>query len=55
MDSVAGVLDEPLSQRKFFGLKEDQAFSHSLELVRREKVVRHPSANFLLHSVGGSW
>jgi hypothetical protein len=32
-------------------LKEDQAFS--LELGRREKVARHPSADFLLHSVGG--
>jgi hypothetical protein len=34
-------------------LKEDQAFSPSLELGRREKVARHPSADFLLHSIGG--
>jgi hypothetical protein len=34
-------------------LKEDQAFSLSLELGRREKVERHPSADFLLHFVGG--
>jgi hypothetical protein len=34
-------------------VKEDQAFSLSLELGRREKVVRHPSADFPLHSVGG--
>jgi hypothetical protein len=34
-------------------LKEDQAFSLSLELGQREKVARHPSADFLLHSIGG--
>jgi hypothetical protein len=34
-------------------LKEDQAFSLSLELGPREKVAQHPSAYFLLHSVGG--
>jgi hypothetical protein len=34
-------------------LKEDQAFSLSLELGRGEKIVWHPSADFLLHSVGG--
>jgi hypothetical protein len=34
-------------------LKEDQAFSLSLELGRREKVARQPFADFLLHSVGG--
>jgi hypothetical protein len=34
-------------------LKEDQAFSLSLELGRREKFARHPSADILLHSVGG--
>jgi hypothetical protein len=34
-------------------LKEDQAFSLSLELGRREKVAWHPSADFLLPSVGG--
>jgi hypothetical protein len=39
--------------KKIYRLKEDQAFSLSLELGRREKVVRHPSANFLLHSIGG--
>jgi hypothetical protein len=38
---------------KIYRLKEDQAFSLSLELGRREKVARHPSADFLLHSVGG--
>jgi hypothetical protein len=36
-----------------YRLKEDQAFSLSLELGRREKGARHPSADFLLHSVGG--
>jgi hypothetical protein len=39
--------------KKIYRLKEDQAFSLSLELGRREKVARHPSADFLLHSVGG--
>jgi hypothetical protein len=34
-------------------LKEDQAFSLSLELGQREKVARHPYADFLLNSVGG--
>jgi hypothetical protein len=34
-------------------LKEDQAFSLSLELGRREKLVWHQSADFLLPSVGG--
>jgi hypothetical protein len=34
-------------------LKEDQAFSLSLGFGRREKVARHPSADFLLPSVGG--
>ncbi len=39
--------------KKIYRLKEDQAFSLSLELGRREKVAQHPSADFLLHSVGG--
>ncbi len=39
--------------KKIYRLKEDQAFSLSLELDRREKVARHPSADFLLHSIGG--
>jgi hypothetical protein len=39
--------------KKMYRLKEDQAFSLSLELGRREKVARHPSADFLLHSIGG--
>jgi hypothetical protein len=39
--------------KKIYRLKEDQAFSLSLELDRREKFARHPSADFLLHSVGG--
>jgi hypothetical protein len=34
-------------------LKEGQAFSLSLELGQREKVARHPSADFLLHSLRG--
>jgi hypothetical protein len=34
-------------------LKEGQAFALSLELGRREKVARHPSADFLLPSVEG--
>jgi hypothetical protein len=39
--------------KKIYRLKEDQAFSLSLELGRREKFARHPSADILLHSVGG--
>jgi hypothetical protein len=39
--------------KKIYRLKEDQAFSLSLELGRREKVSRHPSADFLIHSIGG--
>jgi hypothetical protein len=39
--------------KKIYRLKEDQAFSLSLELGRRKKVVRHPSADFLLNSIGG--
>jgi hypothetical protein len=34
-------------------LKEDQAFSLSLELGQRERLTLHPSADFLLHSIGG--
>jgi hypothetical protein len=34
-------------------LKEDQAFSLSLELGRRKKVARHPTADFLLHFLKG--
>jgi hypothetical protein len=37
--------------KKIYRLKEDQAFS--LELGRREKVARHSSADFLLHSGEG--
>jgi hypothetical protein len=33
--------------KKIYRLKEDQAFWLSLELGRREKVERHPSADFL--------
>jgi hypothetical protein len=39
--------------KKIYRLKEDQAFSLSLELGCREKFARHPSADILLHSVGG--
>jgi hypothetical protein len=39
--------------KKIYRLKEDQAFSLSLELDRRKKVARHPSVDFLLHYVGG--
>jgi hypothetical protein len=42
-----------LPAKKIYRLKKDQAFSLSLELGQREKVSRHPSADFLLHSVGG--
>jgi hypothetical protein len=42
-----------LEPKKIYRLKEDQAFSLSLELGRREKVAWHPSADFLLPSVGG--
>jgi hypothetical protein len=41
--------------KKIYRLKEDQAFSLSLELGRSEKVAQHPSAEFLLHSAGGGW
>ncbi len=40
------------SAKKIYRLKEDQAFSLSLELGRREKVSRHPSADFLLQGGG---
>jgi hypothetical protein len=33
--------------KKIYRLKEDQAFWLSLELGRKEKVARHPSADFL--------
>jgi hypothetical protein len=39
--------------KKIYRLKEDQAFSLSLELGRREQVAWHPSADFLLRSLGG--
>jgi hypothetical protein len=39
--------------KKIYRLKEDQAFSLSLELGRREKFARNPSADILLHYVGG--
>jgi hypothetical protein len=39
--------------KKIYRLKEDQAFSLSLELGRRENLAWHPSADFLLPSVGG--
>ena len=41
------------SAKKIYRLKEDQAFSLSLELGRREKFARNPSADILLHYVGG--
>jgi hypothetical protein len=47
------IVDKTLEAKKIYRLKEDQAFSLSLELGRREKFARHPSADFLLHSVGG--
>jgi hypothetical protein len=56
--SLAGRYNNPIPSRflppkKIYRLKEDQAFSLSLELGRREKVAWHPSADFLLPSVGG--
>jgi hypothetical protein len=42
-----------LAPKKIYRLKEDQAFSLSQKLGRREKVAWHPSADFLLLSVGG--
>ncbi len=39
--------------KKIYRLKEDQAFLLSLELGRRERLTRHPSADFLLNSIGG--
>jgi hypothetical protein len=44
---------EVAKPKKINRLKEDQAFLLLLELGRREKVARHPSADFLLYSVGG--
>jgi hypothetical protein len=41
------------NSKKIYRLKEDQAFSLSLELGRREKIARHPSADFLLHFLEG--
>jgi hypothetical protein len=38
---------EQLISKKINRLKEDQAFWLSLELGRRGKVARHPSADFL--------
>jgi hypothetical protein len=45
--------DPITTSKEIYRLKEDQAFSLSLELGRREKVSRHPYAYFLLPSVGG--
>jgi hypothetical protein len=39
--------------KKIYRLKEDQAYSLSLELCRRERLTWHPSADFLLYSIGG--
>jgi hypothetical protein len=39
--------------KKIYRLKEDQPFSLLLELGWKEKVARHLSADFLLHSIGG--
>jgi hypothetical protein len=39
--------------KKIYKLKEDQAFSLSLELGRREIIARHLSADFFIHSIGG--
>jgi hypothetical protein len=39
--------------KKIYRFKEDQAFSLLLELGRKEKVAQHPSADFLLHYLGG--
>ncbi len=36
-----------VAAKKIYRLKEDQAFLLPLELGRRGKVVRHPSADFL--------
>ncbi len=44
--------EHEVDSKKIYRLKEDQAFSLSLELGRREKVSRHPSADFPIHSVG---
>jgi hypothetical protein len=42
-----------VNTKKIYRLKEDQAFSLLLELGRREKIARHPSADFLLHFLEG--
>jgi hypothetical protein len=41
------AFDEVPRPEKIYRLKEDQAFSLSLELGRREKVLRHPSADLV--------
>ncbi len=41
------ILNPVFKPKKIYRLKEDQAFWLSLELGRREKVARHPSADFL--------
>jgi hypothetical protein len=41
------LFDVQLYPKKIYRLKEDQAFWLSLELGRRDKVARHPSAEFL--------
>jgi hypothetical protein len=50
---LSKVLLVEFEPKKIYRLKEDQAFSLSLELARRERLTRHPSADFLLHSIGG--
>ncbi len=51
--TVAMTVHIAYKSKKIYVLKEDQAFSLSLELGRREKVARHPSADFLLHFLEG--
>ncbi len=51
-DSIKRSISSSVLPKKINRLKEDQAFSLSLELGRRENVARHPVADFLLCSVG---
>ncbi len=47
------VYEEWFRQRKFIDWKKTKHFRFRWNWGRREKVARHPSADFLLHSVGG--
>ncbi len=45
----------PYSQRKFIDWKKTKLFRFRWNWAKEEKVARHPSADSLLHSIGGGW